>query len=94
MKLVLGMTLFVSSSIVIQAQERLTENIILITLDGVRTEEIFGGLDVELFKAIDNEAESRAVFKKFYANSPEDRREKLMPFFWKTKFGLNGGTLG
>src|SRR5690348_8555516 len=76
------------------AAERRTENVILITLDGVRTQEIFGGMDAELFKKIDKDAEKDETFKTFAAETPEQRREKLMPFFWEIWMKTEGSIAG
>jgi len=50
-----------------------TENIILITLDGARAQEIFGGLDLEILKAItkEGEVEDTAIYKKYWAATPD-----------------------
>jgi hypothetical protein len=66
----------------IQAQRK-TENVILITLDGARYQEIFGGLDAELYKKIDKDYEKKAAYKAYFAETALARREKLMPFFWQ-----------
>jgi len=60
-----------------------SENVILITLDGARNQEIFGGFDGELYKKIQKDAEKQAVYKTFWAETAIARREKLMPFFWQ-----------
>jgi len=60
-----------------------TENLILITLDGMRWQEIFGGAESRLIgnkKFVDD---STALKKIFWAETPGERREKLMPFFWQ-----------
>ena len=62
---------------------RKTENVILITLDGVRYREIFGGLDSELYKKIDKDAEKKVAYQTYMAETARERREKLMPFFWQ-----------
>ena len=77
----------------LQAQRK-TENVILITLDGARTQEIFGGLDAELYKKIDKDAEKRDVYKQFWAETAEQRREKLMPFFWQVLVKNQGSIAG
>ncbi|MBK8146818.1 MAG: phosphoglyceromutase [Acidobacteria bacterium] len=59
-----------------------TENVIVVTLDGARIQEIFGGLDEQLYKKIYKNAESRLTFKQYSAPNATSRREKLMPFFW------------
>jgi hypothetical protein len=73
-----------------------TENVILITLDGARTQEIFGGLDVEILKATTKEGpiEETALYKKYWAATPEERRAKIMPFFWGTLMKEQGSIAG
>jgi arylsulfatase A-like enzyme len=73
-----------------------TQNIILITLDGARAEEIFGGLDLSILEAITKEGsvESTPLYKKYWAPTPEQRREKLMPFFWGTLMKKYGSIAG
>ncbi|HRI88328.1 MAG TPA: sulfatase-like hydrolase/transferase [Candidatus Hydrogenedentes bacterium] len=61
------------------------ENVLIITYDGLRWQEVFGGVE-ELFlapalKVTKNIAGMR---RKYFAETPEERREKLMPFFWGT----------
>ena len=66
-----------------QAQKTKTENVILITLDGMRWQEIFGGAERRLIakKFVDD---TTTLLKTFWAATPAARREKLMPFFWNT----------
>jgi hypothetical protein len=71
-----------------------TENVILITLDGVRTQEIFGGFDSELYKKIQKDADKQTVYKTFWAETVETRREKLMPFFWQVLMKNHGSIAG
>ena len=59
--------------------------VVLVTLDGVRTNEIFGGLDVGVLKGALKEGQvldTLPVYRRFWAPSPDERRRKLMPFFW------------
>lgn len=61
------------------------DNVVLVTLDGARTEEVFGGLDVDILKSTLKEGqklEEMPAYKRYWAASPEERRRKLMPFFW------------
>jgi hypothetical protein len=74
--------------------QRKTENVILITLDGARLQEIFGGLDRELYKKIDTEAEKKSAYKTYTAETAEQRREKLMPFFWQVWMKNYGSIAG
>ncbi len=67
----------------IGAQNKLkTENVILITTDGFRWQEMFGGADSALVQNKSFTPDAAKVFKTFGANTPEERREKLLPFFW------------
>ncbi len=75
--------------------DRRTENVILITLDGARTEEVFGGLDLEILKSTTKGAvEETESYKKYWAATPEERRRKLMPFLWGTLLAQHGSIAG
>ena len=72
------------------------DNLILVTLDGVRTEELFGGLDLDILTSTlrdGQKAVETAPYKRFWASTREERRAKLMPFFWSvvTKEGSVAG---
>lgn len=66
-----------------QAQNK-TENVILITLDGMRWQEVFGGADKTLVGNKTFVSDSAALTKKFWRESEAERRKTLMPFFWET----------
>jgi hypothetical protein len=71
--------------------------VILITLDGARTEEIFGGLDLDVLKSTlreNHKLEDQPAYQRFWADSPEERRQKLMPFFWGTLMREHGSIAG
>lgn len=73
------------------------DNVILITLDGVRTEEMFGGLDATIFRSTlgpKDTLEAHPLFKQYDAPTPKERREKLMPFFWTTLMRDQGSIAG
>lgn len=74
--------------------QKKTENVILITLDGARTQEIFGGLDADIFRSTNKNYEKTATFKSYKGSNPKERREKLMPFFWKTLMVEHGSIAG
>ena len=61
------------------------EHVILITLDGFRTQEFFGGADKSLINSeyggVRNVA---ALTKEFWRETPAERREALLPFVWTT----------
>jgi len=59
--------------------------IVLVTLDGARTEEIFGGLDLDVLKSTlkpEQKVEASPLYQRFWADTPEARRQKILPFFW------------
>lgn len=67
-----------------------TENVIVVMLDGMRWQEVFRGADPELIKTLGPEAlgdpKERAALaeKRYWRNTPEERRAALMPFLWET----------
>ncbi len=73
-----------------------TRNVILITLDGARTQEIFGGLDLAVLQygSKEKKIEDSEVYKKYWAATPEERRVKLMPFLWGTLLAKHGSIAG
>jgi len=61
-----------------------TENIVLITVDGLRPTELFGGMDPTMLadpkrSGIESVESVRALYHR---DSPGTRREALLPFFW------------
>jgi hypothetical protein len=73
-----------------------TENVILITLDGARNQEIFSGLDLAILQdeTRRGKVEDTALYKKYWAETPSERRQKLMPFFWGTLMKEHGSIAG
>lgn len=60
------------------------DRVVLVTIDGLRWQEIFRGADTALIAGLDPEAVNvDSVLSRYDGNSPEERREKLMPFFWQ-----------
>jgi hypothetical protein len=80
---------------VVRAQGR-TENVILVTLDGARTQEVFTGLDLDILRAKTRRGpiEETALYRQFGAATAEERRMKLMPFFWGTLMKDYGSIAG
>lgn len=68
--------------LVVDAQRK-TENVILITLDGMRWQEVFGGAESKLLSNKNFVHDSARTAKLAWAQTPEERRDKLMPFFWQ-----------
>lgn len=74
---------FVLLATICQAQK--TENIIIITTDGLRWQEVFKGLDSAIANNKKyNEGDSAYLFKKYWGQNEIENRKKLMPFFWNT----------
>jgi len=67
----------------IRAQQ--AENIIIITTDGFRWQEVFKGMDSAIANNSKfNQGDSSYIFEKYWSNNENERRKKLMPFFWNT----------
>lgn len=61
-----------------------TQNVVLVTLDGVRIQDIFGGID-EVAARHDEEklySDMAAMRDRYGAPTPAERRAKLMPRLW------------
>ncbi|MEO6905543.1 MAG: hypothetical protein ABI148_04235 [Ginsengibacter sp.] len=75
------------------AQQK-TENIIVITTDGFRWQEVFGGMDSAIGNQRKyNQGDSDFIYKKYWANDVSERRRKLLPFLWN-KIAVNGQIYG
>jgi hypothetical protein len=58
-------------------------NVLLVSLDGMRWQEVFGGLASDYMTEKEGGVRSREPFdKRFDAATPAQRRERLMPFLW------------
>ncbi len=65
------------------ATDRITENVVLITIDGLRWQDLFSGADERLINREDGGVrEVDAIRQRFWAESPQERRTQLMPFLW------------
>lgn len=61
------------------------KNAFLVLVDGLRWQEVFGGADRELLtKEVVGEKELPALEKRWWRETPEERRQVLMPFLWST----------
>lgn len=68
---------------IFRANAQQAENIIIITTDGFRWQELFNGMDSII--AVNNkfnQGDSEQIFKKYWDADPFVRRKKLMPFMW------------
>jgi hypothetical protein len=73
------------------------DTLILVTFDGARVQEMFGGLDVDVLRSTlrsQQKLEDQPVYTRFWASTAEARRQKLMPFFWGTLMAHHGSIAG
>jgi hypothetical protein len=68
----------------VHSQNRRTENVFIITLDGLRWQELFTGADSTLIVNKSFVKDPVGLNTQFWADTPEARRKLLMPFFWET----------
>ncbi|UKJ06665.1 phosphoglyceromutase [Solitalea lacus] len=80
--LVLMLSIFVLN--VFAQSEHKTKNIILITLDGYRWQELFTGADSALVFNKEYTANTFNTVTRFWGATENERRQKLMPFMWQT----------
>lgn len=66
-----------------EAQNFKTENLIFITLDGLRWQEVFYGADSLLVVDTKYAQDPEKLTKEFWHTDPKVRRTTLMPFFWE-----------
>ena len=72
-------------SLIATAQPLKTQNIVLITTDGLRWQDVMTGADESLLsKEVGGVVNVPAVKAAFWRETPEKRREALLPFFWST----------
>src|SRR5579864_3066427 len=69
-----------------ESPSRKTENVVLVTYDGLRWQEVFSGCDETLLNREEGGGvrDVPALKSRFWRDTPEERREALLPFFWKT----------
>ncbi|MEE9263894.1 MAG: phosphoglyceromutase [Vicinamibacteria bacterium] len=70
----------------LSARELKTRNVVLITADGLRHQELFTGVDPML---LDDKKGSgiqnvESLRERYWRDTPDERRETLLPFFWGT----------
>ena len=92
MKSFLSMLVLVAASLETQGQTRKTENVILITLDGMRWQEIFNGADSTYMKQ-QKVYKDPELKKKYWHPDVATRRSLLMPFLWSV-WATQGQLLG
>lgn len=61
-----------------------TKNLVIVTLDGMRWQEVFGGADSAILKNKEFTRDSAGTSSKFWDDDIDTRRKKLFPFLWST----------
>lgn len=64
------------------AQQGKIENVIIITLDGMRWQEVFGGVDSALMNNAAYTHDPKSMKAMYWHDDATVRRQKLFPFFW------------
>ncbi len=59
-----------------------TKNLVIVTLDGLRWQEVFRGADSVLVNRKEYNSEKDGITERFLRESPSERRKILMPFLW------------
>lgn len=67
----------------LNAQQENNPNVILITLDGVRWQDVFTGIDTTLLNSSYTQ-DKGLLTEKYRGTSLDENRKLLMPFFWNT----------
>jgi len=76
------------------SQKENSRKLIIVTFDGYRWKDVFRGAgSALLFAAAKGKKDSAELIHNFWGNNEPERREKLMPFFWKT-FAAKGQVYG
>jgi len=79
------MCLVVGRALGVAQRQEGADRVVLVTIDGARTEEVFGGVDVDVLRTTLKEGqriEETELYRRFWAPTREERRRKLMPFVW------------
>jgi hypothetical protein len=85
--------LFIASTLVVTAQTKKTiDNVVLVTLDGMRWQDVFHGADSSFFKQQKHLSDDK-LKEKYWRDDLNARRLALMPFLWG-KVAKEGTLLG
>lgn len=74
--------------------EETDRRVILITLDGLRGEEVFNGADQRLIVKENGVDDVEGTKARFWRDTAEERREILLPFLWSTCKNKQGWIAG
>lgn len=93
MRKIIITALFAFQGFWILGQNQVAENVFLITLDGLRWQELFGGADSVIINDSRFVRDIEGTKEKYYRSTGSERRQALMPWFW-TALAKNGLLLG
>lgn len=93
MKYIFLFALLVLSTFSFGQQTAKTENVILITLDGYRWQEMFGGAQKKIINVKEYAGNVKEMKAKYWDKDATKRRAKVMPFVWGT-IAANGQIYG
>src|SRR6187455_2917562 len=66
-----------------EAQSKNADHVIVVTLDGMRWQEVFSGMSSALVNETDGGVRNaEAIERRFGGPTAEERRRRLMPFLW------------
>ncbi len=79
-----------------QAAAARAENVVLVTLDGTRWQDLFGGVDLDILRSTsgDTAVEKTETYQRFWAPTAAERRAKVMPFLWNRLVAQEGAIVG
>ncbi|MDB5232127.1 MAG: phosphoglyceromutase [Chitinophagaceae bacterium] len=83
MKIIMKVVLALTFCSQLMAQNPI-KNIVIVTLDGMRWQEVFNGADPTLLNNNKFTPDIKELSSKFWAETNEIRRAKLFPFLWST----------
>lgn len=89
-----AIALLATALVLVAADKRQTQNLILVTADGLRWQDVFRGIDPALMTAEAAGMKDLGELRnKLWAESVEERRRLLLPFFW-SELAKGGTVLG
>ena len=80
-----GWLIVLAAGVPATASGQAAHNVVLVTLDGVRVQELFAGYDTIIAgaeKGFNGIRSPEQLRSDYWRAKPEDRRSALMPFFW------------
>ncbi|WP_444917754.1 alkaline phosphatase family protein [Microbulbifer sp. JMSA003] len=68
----------------LSTQSLAADNLVLVTIDGLRWQEVFSGYDPELLNHTEFTENKQDLINHFHGDSLTEKRQKLLPFIWQT----------